>query len=249
MQDRIPSSQDDDRTATGAEETRPHRRGRPRDPAADPAILRATLELLTEVGVDGAKTNAIANRSGCSKSTIYRRWPTRELLILDALRMASRVRPDEGGSTIDPEPELGSPLHAAAHRGAKTIDSRLFRAVFPTIARELLADSAIGEQFRTDVFVPIRAAAKARLLEAIERGEIAPAIDPDLLFDLIYGGLLYRVLFGEPVDDIVAGDLADLVMNGAAGPQYRKAGRRHGSLTSAQGRDVAGRGRARDSSM
>jgi hypothetical protein len=70
--------------------------------------------------------------------------------------------------------------------------------------------------------VPIRAAAKARLLEATRRGEIDPASDRDLVFDLIYGGLMYRVLVGEPVDQAAAQAVADQVMNGAAGPRYRK---------------------------
>jgi hypothetical protein len=136
--------------------------------------------------------------------------------------MASPGPNDDPGGAIELERALGSAVHAAAHQGAKTINSRLFRAVFPTIARELLADTESAQQFRADVFVPVRAAAKARILAATERDEVASAIDPDLLFDLIYGGLLYRVLFGLPVDDGVARALADLVMHGAAGRQYRK---------------------------
>jgi hypothetical protein len=59
------------------------------------------------------------------------------------------------------------------------------------------------------------------LLEAIDRGEIDPEVDRDVVFDLVYGGLMYRVLVGEPVDEGAAQALADLVMTGAAGPQYR----------------------------
>jgi AcrR family transcriptional regulator len=197
-------------------------RGRPRLPATDTAIIQATIDLLMEVGVDGTTTNAIVDRSGCSKATIYRRWPTRDALILDAMRTAMAGRPADIEVVVDLERELGSTVHAAARRGAQIFDSQIVRAVFPTIAKELLARSAIGEQFRTDVFVPIRAAAKARLLEAAERGEIDPASDRDLVFDLIYGGLMYRVLVGEPVDQAAAQAVADLVMNGAAGPRYRK---------------------------
>jgi AcrR family transcriptional regulator len=202
----------------GGDETGRARRGRPRDPTTDPAILRATLELLTEVGVEGTTTNAIAARSGCSKSSIYRRWPSRDSLVLDALRMAAQGRPDDIRRVIELEQEVGSTLHAGALRGAEIFRSRVFRAVLPTLARELLADSTIGKQFRADVFAPIRVAANARLLAAVARGEVAPIPDPNLVFDLIYGGLLYRVLVGEPIDDEVAHALTDLVMNGVASP-------------------------------
>jgi AcrR family transcriptional regulator len=197
------------------------RRGRPRRPETDALILRSAIDLLVEVGIGGTTTNAIADRSGCSKATIYRRWPSRDALLLDALREAVQGRPDDIRLVVDQERELGSTLHAAAYRGAKVFDSGIFRAVFPTIVRELLSGSAIGERFRAQVFAPIRAGARARLLESIEREEIGPAVDPDLAFDLIYGGLLYRVLLGQPVDEDVGAALAELVMEGAAGPRYR----------------------------
>jgi AcrR family transcriptional regulator len=196
-------------------------RGRPRQPATDTAIVQATIDLLTEVGIDGTTTNAIVERSGCSKATIYRRWPTRDALILDALRTAMQGRPADIDSVVNLERELGSTVHAAGRRGAAVFDSQIVRAVYPTIIKELLAGSEIGEQFRTNVFVPIRTAAKARLLEAMERGEIDPTVDRDLVFDLIYGGLMYRVFVGETVDENTVQALADLVMNGAAGPRYR----------------------------
>jgi AcrR family transcriptional regulator len=197
------------------------RRGRPRQPATEDAILRATIELLTEVGVGGTTTNAIVARSGCSKATLYRRWPSRDGLILDALRVAVQGQPGDIRSVVELETKLGSTVHAAARRGTRIFDSRIFRAVFPTIARELLSGGAIGQQFRTDVFQPIRVAARARLREAEERGEIEISVDGDLVFDLIYGGLLYRMLIGQPIDDTVADAVADLVLNGAAGPRSR----------------------------
>jgi AcrR family transcriptional regulator len=201
----------------------PRARGRPRQPATQDAILRATIELLTEVGIDGATTNAIVARSGCSKATIYRRWASRDALIMDALRTIFRGQPEDIQAVVGLEPEIGL-LHAAARRGARAFDSRVFREVFPTVARELLSGGAIGKQFRADVFQPIRTAATARLHEVVKRGEIDAAVDADLLFDLIYGGLLYRVLMGQPVDDTVADSTADLLKIGLAGSRTRNAG-------------------------
>jgi AcrR family transcriptional regulator len=194
-------------------------RGRPRLPTTKAAILQATVELLTEAGVRGTTTNAIAARSGCSKATIYRRWPTLNALILDALRTLGE-RPGNLRPIIELERELGSTIHAATRRGTEIIDSAIFRAVFPTIALELLSGEAIGERFRTDVFLPVRTNGKARVREAVARGELAPEVDADLVFDLLYGALLYRLLMGEPLNDDVARRLADLIMKGAAGGGY-----------------------------
>jgi AcrR family transcriptional regulator len=190
-------------------------RGRPRQPATRDAIVRATIELLTEVGFDGATTNAIVARSGCSKATIYRRWASRDALIMDALRVVFRGQPEDIQAVVGVEHEIGL-VHAAACRGARAFGSRLFREVFPTVARELLSGGTIGQQFRTDVFQPIRTAAKSRLKQVVARGEIGEDIDADMLFDLIYGALLYRILMGEPVDDSVGDAIADLVVIGTA---------------------------------
>src|SRR5215208_2909810 len=79
------------------------RRGRPRRADADQAILTATVELLGEVGVAGFSMDLLAQRAGVGKATIYRRWPSKETLILDALRMTSTPIPvpDEGNLRDD----------------------------------------------------------------------------------------------------------------------------------------------------
>ncbi|MBW2424690.1 MAG: helix-turn-helix transcriptional regulator, partial [Deltaproteobacteria bacterium] len=62
--------------------------GRPRDPAADEAIIGATLELIAESGFDGLRVSDVADRARVSKATMYRRWPTKHDLVLAALRTA-----------------------------------------------------------------------------------------------------------------------------------------------------------------
>ena len=172
--------------------------------------------LLTEVGVAGTTTDAIVARSGRSKATIYRRWPTRNALILDALRIAFATRPGDIRETIESERRLGSTIRAAARRGARVFDSGLFRETFPTISAELLRGGPIGRRFQAEVFQPVRTAAKARLAEAATREELDPSVDLDLVFDLVYGALLYRALMGEPMDAAAADALAELVLAGAA---------------------------------
>ena len=215
--DRRPASPDERPAADNS----PARRGRRRQPATDDAILRATIELLTEAGVRGTTTSAIVALSGCSKATLYRRWPSRDGLILEALRTAVQGQPNDIRHVVAMEHELGSTIQAAARRGARIFDTRIFRAVFPTIAKELMLGGAIGQQFRADVFNPIRVDAKARLRDAVERGDVDATVDGDMVFDLVYGALLYRTLIGEPIDEAVADSLADLISRGAAGSRTR----------------------------
>ena len=67
---------------------RPQHRGRPRSKELDASILTATLELASEVGINGMSMDELAQRAGVSKASIYRRWPSKELLVIDALRSA-----------------------------------------------------------------------------------------------------------------------------------------------------------------
>jgi AcrR family transcriptional regulator len=192
------------------------RPGRPRPPATDQVILRATIELLIAGGLNAATVDAIARRSGCAKTTIYRRWPSRDALILDAFRMAVRGTAEDVRTTQELGEELGSTVQGSARNLLRLVTSPLFRAAFPTIARELLGDTSLGERFRAEVFQPIRAALRERLLEEVERGELRADIDPDLVLDLVNGAILYRALLGELLDERTANAVADLISTGAA---------------------------------
>jgi AcrR family transcriptional regulator len=190
--------------------------GRPRPPTTDQSILRATIELLTEGGPSAATIDAIARRSGSAKTTIYRRWPSREALILDAFRAAVRGSSEQVEATRDLGRDLGSTVRGSALTILNLVQSALFRAAFPTIAQELFGETALGRRFRAEVFQPIRATLKARLQEEVARGEIRSDIDLDLVLDLVNGAMLYRALVGEPVDGRIADELADLILSGAA---------------------------------
>src|SRR5687768_1506454 len=81
----------------------PSRRGRPRRADAGAAIIRATIELLQELGVAGLSMDLLAQRAGVGKATIYRRWDSKEAVILHALRMSDTPipTPDEGSLRAD----------------------------------------------------------------------------------------------------------------------------------------------------
>jgi len=88
--------------------------GRPRPPATDQSILRATIELLTEGGTTAATVDAIVRRSGCAKTTIYRRWPSRHALILQAFRVAVQATDEEIRGAEHFEAASGSTVRSSA---------------------------------------------------------------------------------------------------------------------------------------
>jgi len=198
--------------------------GRPRPAATDRSILKATIELLAEVGADATTVDAIARRSGSAKTTIYRRWPSREAIILDALRAAVRGSNETVEAAHELGVSLGSMVRISAHNILGLVQNSVFREAFPTIAHELLGETDLGNRFRASVFEPIRANTKARLGEAIARGEIRHGLDLDLVIDAVNGAMLYRALVGEPIDPSVADALTDLILSGAAATSPTGAG-------------------------
>jgi AcrR family transcriptional regulator len=204
------------RSRGGASRTTKERRpGRPRPPATDESILRATIALLAEGGPRSATIDAIAKRSGCAKTTIYRRWPSRDTLIIDSMRAAVQGTREHIEEVRELDETLGSTVHASARNIVSLVQNPVFRGAFPTIARELLDETPLGEGFRVEVFAPIRAAVRQRLHDEVLRGVIRRDIDPDLVLDLVNGAVLYRALIGESIDEGVADAIADLILKGA----------------------------------
>lgn len=195
--------------------TNKRRSGRPRPPATEQSILRATIELLTEGGTAAATIDAIAQRSGCAKTTIYRRWPSRDALILDAFRVAVQATEEEVREAAQLEAAFSSAIHTSARNILRVVRNPLFQAAFPTIAQELLGQTSLGDRFRGEVFQPIRAIGRTKLLAGIERGELRSDTNPDLVFDMVNGAMLYRALVGEPINEDVADRIAELLLQGA----------------------------------
>jgi AcrR family transcriptional regulator len=158
------------------------------------AVLEATTALLAELGYAELTHERVAARAGVHKTTIYRRWPTKEALVMDTIRERSRVAvpvPDTG--------TLAGDLTALARSVAANVGS----AEGTRIARTLVAASATSTEVWDDAreFWDERFAMCAPIIErAIARGELDPSTDPRLLIEMLIGPLYVRVLLtGEPV--------------------------------------------------
>jgi AcrR family transcriptional regulator len=171
----------------------------------------AALELLQLGGRDTITIDAIALRSGSAKSTIYRRWPSLESVIVDALRHSVRQRPDQGDEVREFDAVNDSPIHGAARQMLGVAREPMFEASFPMMARILLGDPVLGDRFRAEVFAPLRAIRRERLLQMVADGALRPGLDPDLVLDMVNGALLYRALMAGPLDEGVADEVADII--------------------------------------
>ena len=160
--------------------------GRPRSVAADTAILDATVELFADLGFEGVSIEAVAERAGVAKSTVYRRYPTKIDLVMAAWEDCS-----SGPATAVDTGSLTDDLVAAAqHLRAVFTESRLGRAVPSALAAKARFPE-FGEAH--DRFIAARRAPMVAMIErSIEAGALRPDTDAQLLIDLITGTIFYR---------------------------------------------------------
>jgi AcrR family transcriptional regulator len=173
----------------------------------DKAILDATRELLAERGVRELTVEAVAARSGVAKTTIYRRWRSKDELALAVLiDMVEQVvaTPDLG----DTRQELITFVDAAV----KILGSTLMGRVMQGLVSELGANPELARAFRARV-VAMRLAEVRRVLDrGIERGDIRPDVDSELAHELLFGPVYYRLLLsGAPLDKGLAARVVDAV--------------------------------------
>jgi AcrR family transcriptional regulator len=186
--------------------------GRPRSVAADHSILEAATAILAERGLTGMTMEEVAARAGVGKATVYRRWPSRGALALDAFMAEFRSQlslPDTG--------TLRGDLLAALRSWSRAVTrSRAGRMLAGLIA-EAQRDPQLAAGWRERVFEPLRTQHKALVDRAARRGEIRDGADADVVLDMVFGAAYHRLLQGHlPLNDRFARQVVDLVMDGLA---------------------------------
>ncbi|MBK1788076.1 TetR/AcrR family transcriptional regulator [Prauserella cavernicola] len=168
----------------------PARAGRPRNTQIDAAVLDATLAVLDSAGYTRFTLEEVARRAGTTKPAIYRRWPTRQHLVLAALawRLGNPPVPDTDCTMCDLAECLS--VYVAA-----------FDRMPPGVLGPLLADCTpepgLREDFMTMLFTPPRAAVEQTLVRAMARGDLRADLDLGLTLDLLGSLVHYRALFGH----------------------------------------------------
>ena len=189
-------------------------RARRRNQATHAAILRATLELLEQGGYGAATVEGIAARAGVGKQTIYRWWPSRAALVMEAYE--ERVR----GRTL--EPDTGSlredVCRSLVHIGG-VFHGTSAGSVVTSLAAEAQHDDDLRRAFREGFMERRRQVMRRTLQRAELRGELPPGSDHELLIDLFYGTVLFRALLSTgPLDRQAVEELVDAVLGPARRP-------------------------------
>jgi AcrR family transcriptional regulator len=197
---------------SGAQPLAKRRPGRPLEERPRRAALAAVLDLIAEHGIAGVTTNAVAERAGISKATMYRRWRSKDALVADAI-----------GALLDREiaiPDTGT-LEGDVHEllaDAVTLYSMpRAAALMPELVAGMARDGDLADAVR-GTFLPARRDALDRVLRrAAVRGELREDVDHALCLDLFGGVIFYRLLItGGPLDERLVDDLTVLILRAVA---------------------------------
>ncbi|MCM6775209.1 TetR/AcrR family transcriptional regulator [Nocardia sp. CDC159] len=180
-----------------------------RSERARAAILTAAAELIREVPYPKLGIEAIAARAGVGKQTIYRWWPSKGAVLLDAMlesysSPSGVVFPDSGDIRAD----LRLLLHGTVAELSDPARDGFLRAMYI----EIQHDPDIGRYYRERLLLPQRAALIARLDAAVAAGQLRADFDPDIAVDLLLGPLQYRWSLG--LDGLTPG-YADAILDAA----------------------------------
>ena len=188
--------------------------GRKRSEESRLAILTAAFELIGEVGYSGLTIEGIAARSGAGKQTVYRWWPSKADVLLDALATKAQLHvltPDKGSYAAD----LRVFLTASFALGRK----RPVVAALRALMAHAQIDAEFGQRFRTAFLQRRRDALGAILDRASARGDLPPHLSPGTVTDIVFGVVWYRILAtGQPLDDRLVDELVDTLAGLTPGP-------------------------------
>jgi AcrR family transcriptional regulator len=150
------------------------RRGRPRDPEVDKAIMVATLDGLVHDGFAHLTMEGVADRAGVGKASLYRRWPNKVALVVDTLRRLAEERivlPDTGTVHDD----------MLAYLRAIVRTRRTESEVLSAIGHEVASNAELAKALRQEILPVLSRPVVTIIRRGIERGELPPSTDVDLL--------------------------------------------------------------------
>ncbi len=181
--------------------------GRPRSEEAHQAILDATLALLSEVGFSALTVEGVANRAGVGKATIYRRWPSKLPLVVEAFGGLPGFEPVDTG-------DLASDLKTMLRNYLQLFNKTPLATVLPSLAGERAHNPELWKHF--DPVLKGRRTPLSDLLErAVERGDLPADLDLDLAADLIVGPIAVRLFFtGGRLSPKMVDPMVDMALDG-----------------------------------
>jgi len=181
--------------------------GRPRSEEAHKAILDATLDLLVEVGFSALTVEGVANRAGVGKATIYRRWPSKLPLVVEAFGALPGFEEVDTG-------DLAEDLKKMIRSYIQVFNSSPLSAVLPSLAGERAHNPELSQLF-DPVSIERRRPLTRAFERAIRRGEIAGDLDVELAADLVVGPIAVCLFFkGGKLSPRMVGPMVDMALDG-----------------------------------
>ncbi len=192
--------------------------GRPRDARIDDAVLRATTELLVEVGYLRLTVGAIAERAGTNKPAVYRRWPTKAHLVHAAVFPLATLPPPGGGEAMAVGGDLRHDIRALVVMGVALLGHPAARAALPGLMAEMTADPSL----LTDVLGRFDTGPwgwlEQRIGDAITAGTVRPDVAPTTVLELIAGATFVATAVRRraELDEQWVEGVVDLIARGIA---------------------------------
>jgi len=181
--------------------------GRPRSEAAHRAILEATLQMLSEVGFSSLTVEGVAARAGVGKATIYRRWPSKLPLVVEAFRELPGLEEVDTG-------DLANDLKEMLRSYLRVFNSTPLAQVLPSLAGERAHNPELSRLF-DPVMRGRSQPLRRRIQHAVDRGELPAGLDADMAADLIVGPISVRLFFsGARISPRLVDPIVDLVLGG-----------------------------------
>jgi AcrR family transcriptional regulator len=187
----------------------PTRNGRPRSEQRHHAILQTAIDLVLELGFRAVTIESIAAKGGVAKTTIYRRWPNKAAVVMDAfmLRFGSGTQFPTAKKVTD-----------SIRLQMRTM-ARAFRSKDGAVVKALLAeaqfDAELATAFRERWTLPRRKMALGVFQKAISQGELRADIDLEATIDLLYAPMYYRLQMGTgSLSDAYIDEIFDQALEG-----------------------------------
>ena len=187
----------------------PRPKGRPRSDDAHRRILDAARELLSEEGFADLRLEHVAARAGVGKTTIYRRWSSKEALAQELL--AELAAPHIAVAESD---NTRTELLAAVVNPMRAVTDTPFGPVIRALLSQIAVNATLGDPFRATVVQARRDEIARVIARGIARGDLRPDADPDVATELLVGPVYFRLMFGGELDLDFANRIVETVMHG-----------------------------------
>lgn len=175
----------------GYDSVTPVHRGRPRDPVNDTAILHAALDLLIDRGAAGTSIEGVARQAGVAKLTVYRRWTTKEDLLMAAMEFSRSddLTPPSPGQSIDDIVEFVAEL----------LSRPRFRMLMTRVIGASVDYPKLLTTYTERYLAPRLESLAETALEAIDDGRFPPETDPTVIQDVLSSAIGFSLLHGTDV--------------------------------------------------